>query len=62
MMGTTERANRDIALGCGNWTFFGSDGGGVAKLSSLPASGAASSRLPGSATCFRVSRRTPSPG
>ena len=26
--GTTERANRDIALGRGNWTFFGSDGGG----------------------------------
>ena len=24
----TERANRDIALGRGNWTFFGSDGGG----------------------------------
>ncbi len=26
--GATERANRDIALGRGNWTFFGSDGGG----------------------------------
>jgi transposase len=26
--GTTERANRDIALGRGNWTFFGSDSGG----------------------------------
>ena len=24
----TERANRDIALGRGNWTFFGSDAGG----------------------------------
>jgi hypothetical protein len=24
--GATERANRDIALGRGNWTFFGSDG------------------------------------
>src|SRR5437764_12535553 len=24
----TERGNRDIALGRGNWTFFGSDGGG----------------------------------
>lgn len=23
--GATERANRDIALGRGNWTFFGSD-------------------------------------
>lgn len=28
--GATERANRDIALGRGNWTFFGSDGGGKA--------------------------------
>ena len=26
--GATERANRDIALGRGNWTFFGSDEGG----------------------------------
>ncbi|HEV2690811.1 MAG TPA: IS66 family transposase, partial [Bryobacteraceae bacterium] len=26
--GATERANRDIALGRGNWTFFGSDKGG----------------------------------
>jgi transposase len=26
--GATERANRDIAVGRGNWTFFGSDGGG----------------------------------
>ena len=26
--GATERANRDIALGRGNWTFFGSDTGG----------------------------------
>ena len=25
--GATERANRDIALGRGNWTFFGSDAG-----------------------------------
>src|SRR5262249_33439387 len=24
----SERANRDIALGRGNWTFFGSDTGG----------------------------------
>ncbi len=23
--GATERANRDIALGCGNWTFLGDD-------------------------------------
>ncbi len=26
--GATERASRDIALGRGNWTFFGSDNGG----------------------------------
>ena len=26
--GATERANRDIAVGRGNWTFFGSDKGG----------------------------------
>ena len=26
--GATERANQDIALGRGNWTFFGSDQGG----------------------------------
>ena len=26
--GPTERANRDIAIGRGNWTFFGSDRGG----------------------------------
>lgn len=26
--GATERANRDVALGRGNWTFFGSDEGG----------------------------------
>jgi hypothetical protein len=26
--GATERANRDIAIGRGNWTFFGSDSGG----------------------------------
>jgi hypothetical protein len=64
--GATERANRDIALGRGNWTFFGSDGGGktaaCCEASSLPASGAASSRLPGSTMCSRASRRTLSPG
>ena len=26
--GATERANRDVAIGRGNWTFFGSDKGG----------------------------------
>ena len=38
--GATERANRDIALGRGNWTFFGSDAGGktVAVLRSFIAS------------------------
>ena len=38
--GATERANRDIALGRGNWTFFGSDGGGktAAVLRSFVAS------------------------
>jgi hypothetical protein len=35
--GATERANRDIAVGRGNWTFFGSDtgwphGGGSANV------------------------------
>jgi Transposase IS66 family len=64
--GATERANRDIALGRGNWTFFGSDSGGktaavCSEASSLPANGVASSRLPGSTTCSRASRRTPSP-
>ena len=29
--GATERANREIALGRGNWTFFGSDNGGRAS-------------------------------
>ena len=38
--GATERANRDIALGRGNWTFFGSDQGGkrAAVLRSFVAS------------------------
>ena len=38
--GATERANRDIALGRGNWTFFGSDAGGetLAVLRSFIAS------------------------
>ena len=62
--GATERANRDIALGRGNWTFFGSDNGGrrrpCCEASSRPASGAASSRSPGSAMCYRESRPIPS--
>ena len=38
--GASERANRDIALGRGNWTFFGSDTGGktAAVLRSFVAS------------------------
>ena len=38
--GTTERANRDIALGRGNWIFFASDSGGktAAVLRSFVAS------------------------
>ena len=38
--GATERANRDIAIGRGNWTFFGSDEGGrtAAVLMSFTAS------------------------
>jgi len=38
--GATERANRDIALGRNNWTFFGSDNGGktAAVLRSFVAS------------------------
>ena len=38
--GATERANRDIALGRNNWTFFGSDTGGktAAVLRSFVAS------------------------
>jgi transposase len=63
--GVTERANRDIALGCGNWTFFGSDGDGrtAAVLRSFIASCRRSGidePLPGFTTCSRASRRTPS--
>jgi hypothetical protein len=50
--GATERTNRDIALGRGNWTFFGSDKGGKT---------AAVLRSSGSAMCSRASpctRRT----
>ena len=38
--GGTERANRDIAIGRNNWTFFGSDHGGktAAVLRSFVAS------------------------
>lgn len=32
--GATGRANRDIAIGRGNWTFFGSDEGG--KTAAVP--------------------------
>ena len=64
--GATERANRDIAIGRGNWTFFGSDNGGktAAVLRSFIATckRCGSSRSPGSGMCSRASRRTPSPG
>ena len=61
--GATERANRDIAIGRGNWTFFGSDNGGktAAVLRSFIASckRMRSSRSPGSATCSRASPPIP---
>jgi hypothetical protein len=64
--GATERANRNIALGRSNWTFFGSDNGGktAAVLRSFIASCKRSGIEPlaGSATCCRTFRRTPSPG
>jgi hypothetical protein len=31
-----ERANRDIALRSGNWTFFGSDSGGKTTAVRIP--------------------------
>ena len=56
-----ERANRDIALDRGNWTFFGSDGGGAAKLHRfLQACGV--EPFAWFRECSRASRRTPSPG
>ena len=59
--GATERANRDIAIGRGNWTFFGSDDGGktAAMLMSFIAmcKRYRSSHSPGSATCSRASPR-----
>ena len=63
--GATERANRDIA-GRGNWTSFVATAAvrrrPYYEASSLPASGLASSRLPGCVTCTRASRRILSPG
>jgi hypothetical protein len=57
--GATERANRDIALGRGNWTLFGIDTGGKTRrrrceASSPPASAAMSNRLAGSAMYSRA--------
>jgi hypothetical protein len=53
----TERANRDIALGRGNWTFFGSDRGGktavVLRSFIAPANCAVLSRSPGSGMCLQ---------
>ena len=50
--GATERANRDIALGRGNWTFLVAMAAAKQRrrcgASLRRASGAASSRLPGS--------------
>ena len=64
--GATERAIRGIAVGRGNWTFFGSDSGGktAAVLRSFIASckRSESSRSPGSKTCSPASRPIPSPG
>ena len=64
--GATERANRDIAIGRGNWTFFGSDNGGrtAAILLSFIATckRCGSSHSPGSAMCCRASRHIPSTG
>jgi hypothetical protein len=61
--GATERANRDIAIGRGNWTFFGSDNGGKTAallLSFIPcASGTRWNRSPGFAMCSRALRHIP---
>ena len=58
--GASERADRAVAVGRGNWTFFGSDQGGRTAAVPLsfvaPASGAESNRSPGSA---RFSRGSP---
>ena len=61
--GATERANRDVAIGRGNWTFFGSDNGGrtaailmrfIARVSVV-----VSSHSPGSAKYCRASPHIP---
>ena len=56
--GASERANRDIALGRGNWTFFGSDNGGrtAAVLRSFIASCKRSSVEPFAWFCDVLSR------
>lgn len=60
--GASERAKRDIVLGRGNWTFFGSDTDGkrAAVLRSFIAS--VSSRLPGSVMSYHVPPVTLSSG
>lgn len=64
--GATERANNDIALGRGTWTFFGSDTGG--KTPAVVRSFIASCKrcdvesFAGSGMYSRASRRTPSTG
>jgi transposase len=64
--GATERANRDIAVAAATGHSLAATAAArrqpCCEASSLPASDAASSRLPGSATCSRASRRTPSRG
>jgi hypothetical protein len=64
--GATERANRPIAIGRGNWTFFGSENGGktarFSRASSPPANAAALNPSLGSVTCSRASRSTRSLG
>ena len=64
--GATERANRDIALGRGNWTFIGSDTGckAAAVLRSFVASCKRCGVEPfaGSGMCSRGFLCTLSPG
>lgn len=64
--GATERANRDIALAAATGhslaAIVGARRQRCCEASSLPASGLASSHLPGSATSSRASRRTASIG
>jgi hypothetical protein len=64
--GATERANRDIALAAATGHSLAATAAAKRRryygASLLPASGVESSRLLGSVTCSRASRRTPSLG